>query len=83
MYGYQICYEWKSRGYKDQCGDKILGIMYQLQMPSDRYPLLMPPWLRNESFHTSHRAALLAKDPEWYGQFGWIEEPKIEYVWPI
>jgi hypothetical protein len=29
-----------------------------------------------------HRAALLAKDPAWYGQYGWKEEPKIEYWWP-
>ena len=27
-------------------------------------------------------AALLAKDPAHYGQFGWTEEPKIEYWWP-
>jgi len=41
-----------------------------------------PPWFGNEDFHRSHRAALLAKDPEWYSRFGWKEKPNIEYVRP-
>lgn len=40
-----------------------------------------PSWWGREDFHSRHRAALLAKNPEWYGQFGWSEEPKIDYVW--
>lgn len=36
-----------------------------------------------EEFHSSHRAALLFKDFNWYSQFGWKEEPKIDYIWPI
>lgn len=42
----------------------------------------LPPWLGDEKIHSSHRAALLAKAPEWYGRFGWDEEGKVEYVWP-
>lgn len=49
-----------------------------------------PSWLGNEAFHASHRAALLYKHPEWYGQFGWTEKPdtlnekgKLNYVWPL
>jgi hypothetical protein len=41
-----------------------------------------PSWLGDKRLHTSHRAALLAKNPEWYGRFGWTEEPKINYWWP-
>lgn len=41
----------------------------------------MPPLVLSEAFLSSHRAALLAKFPEWYEQFGWIEKPKIDYVW--
>ena len=33
--------------------------------------------------HASHRAALLFKDNEWYQQWGWKEEPKLNYVWPV
>lgn len=42
-----------------------------------------PTWLGCEPFHSAHRAALLAKDFEWYSRFGWSEQPKIEYIWPI
>lgn len=43
----------------------------------------VPPWLGREDIHASHRANLLRKDPEWYGQFGWKEEPIEGYVWPV
>lgn len=42
----------------------------------------MPSWLGDEALHASHRANLLRKDPVWYGQFGWTEEPREGYVWP-
>jgi hypothetical protein len=50
----------------------------------------LPPWLGDEAIHSSHRSALLYKDPEWYGRFGWTEEPvgphpitgKLQYIWP-
>lgn len=41
-----------------------------------------PLWLGDERVHASHRANLLRKNPEWYGQFGWIEEPRKGYFWP-
>lgn len=54
-------------------------------IPEYRYLELgvWPPWLGMPEFHASHRAALLAKLPEHYSQFGWTEEPKIEYFWPV
>lgn len=49
----------------------------------------MPEWFGREDVHSSHRAVLLYKDPVWYGQFGWTEEPlapdstgRFGYVWP-
>ena len=49
-----------------------------------------PPWLGNEQFHSRHRAVLLYKDPEWYGQFDWQEDPqgkgedgRYPYIWPL
>jgi hypothetical protein len=41
-----------------------------------------PLWL-NETFCSSHRAALLAKNFEYYKQFNWTETPKIEYIWTV
>lgn len=50
---------------------------------------LIPPWLGNKQFHSAHRAILLAKNYDWYKQFGWAEKPaekvngKWPYVWPV
>jgi hypothetical protein len=65
--------EWISRGYNNNM--PLTGVMF---IGPD-----MPPWLGDERVHSSHRARLLHKDPEWYGQFGWTEEPMAQgYFWP-
>lgn len=76
-YGIQICSEWRHRRYDD----KQLDWFYEMRghIP---YNGKQPPWLGDERFHSSHRAALLAKDYAWYSQFGWEEEPGINYYWP-
>lgn len=50
----------------------------------------MPWWMGCNEFHASHRAALLYKDPKWYGKFGWVEEAAVPnakgslpYFWPL
>ena len=78
FYGLAICAEWKRRGYKDNLLMEKFWLEFNFT-DSD----LLPPWLGDEAFHSSHRAALLAKDLDWYSQFGWTEEPKIDYIWPI
>ena len=51
-------------------------------------PCEPPPWLGDPRLHASHRSALLAKDPDHYGQFNWPEEPMnltlkpLAYYWP-
>ena len=49
-----------------------------------------PPWFGDERLHSSHRAALLKKDFQWYSKFGWSEQPdpltaegKFNYWWPV
>mmetsp|Transcript_55302 Transcript_55302/g.131917 ORF Transcript_55302/g.131917 Transcript_55302/m.131917 type:complete len:270 (+) Transcript_55302:104-913(+) len=42
----------------------------------------MPGWLGDERLHSTHRAALLFKDPSHYGTFGWTEQPVVQYLWP-
>jgi hypothetical protein len=65
--------EWIKRGYKNNMpltSEMFIGVE-------------LPPWLGDERVHSSHRARLLHKDPEWYGQFGWTEEPVAQgYFWP-
>ena len=41
----------------------------------------LPKCVGDERVHSSHRAALLAKNYEHYSQFGWLEKPTINYVW--
>lgn len=77
-YGEAICIEWRKRGFKD-----TLHTWFQDAITYRMFDAcIQPSWLGNPNLHSSHRAALLAKDPAHYGQFGWTEEPKIDYWWP-
>lgn len=73
QYGVEICLEWKSRGFKDTCLEKIVSFT---SIRDD-----MPPWLGRDDIHASHRSNLLRKDPAWYSKFGWSESPDLPYVW--
>lgn len=57
------------------------GLLLEHETPNNKTP---PGWLGHPPFHSSHRARLLEKDPEWYGQFGWTETPggPEVYFWP-
>jgi len=63
---------WIQRGYNNTMKP------YYIPLSAD---VIYPKWFGREDFHSRHRAALLAKNPEWYGKFGWKEEPKIDYLW--
>mmetsp|Transcript_66599 Transcript_66599/g.124289 ORF Transcript_66599/g.124289 Transcript_66599/m.124289 type:complete len:191 (+) Transcript_66599:76-648(+) len=48
-----------------------------------------PEWFGVDEFHRSHQQKLLAKDADYYGQFGWkgLDEPgatesSLRYEWP-
>lgn len=69
--------EWQRRGYENN-----MPLMLEVDAPYFLTEVVMPPWLGDPAFHSAHRAALLYKDPDWYGQFGWTEEPKLDYIWP-
>lgn len=77
-YGSAICAEWRRRGYKDTCLDKILSFDVSVSGYRGR-----PRWIGDTAFHAAHRSNLLRKNPEWYGQFGWAEPNDIPYVWPV
>lgn len=79
-YGLTICAEWKRRGYKDTCAEKMRT---ELAAGDFLYAAaLQPAWLGDEKLHQSHRAALVHKLPEHYVPlFG--ELAVEEYVWPI
>lgn len=79
LYGMTICEEWFNRGYTDTMWKRFHERYKKLREKELQDP---PPWLGREDLHSTHRAALLAKNPEWYSRFGWKEEPCIAYVWP-
>lgn len=62
--------EWKERGYKNT----MTRIMFS-------GPVRYPDWWGGP-IHATHRAALKHKDPEYYGQYDWPEEAKLDYYWP-
>lgn len=77
-YGVAVCREWRARGHADTCEDKILAELGAA--PAD--DPVPPPWLGDERLHASHRASLVAKDPDWYApRFG--DLPPVPYWWPV
>ena len=73
-YGIEVCWEWRRRGYKDTIVDRLYAVRLGDSHDS-------PDWLGGK-IHSTHRAALLYKDPVWYSKFGWTETPEINYWWP-
>jgi hypothetical protein len=43
--------------------------------------IVLPDWIGFEMFHSSHRANLLRKEPEYYLQHNWTENPDDPYLW--
>lgn len=78
LYVLAVCEVWLSYGYEDTVRERVIQ---ELRGERDTGP---PWWLGDEEFHSRHRAALLYKDPEYYGRkFRWREEPKLDYLWPV
>lgn len=80
-YQVAICDEWShTRGFKDTCLDKTQEVWKIDRLGEDSG---MPEWLGDRRVHLTHRANLLRKDPEHYGQFGWAVKPREGYYWPV
>jgi hypothetical protein len=71
LYSNTMVEEWIRRGYRNSLE------IYDL---NDR-EVVYPWWLGIDNFHSSHRAALLAKDYGYYSKYGWREAPGISYIW--
>jgi hypothetical protein len=64
--------EWKQRGFINNMElEKISG------------KIILPSWIGNRKFHSSHKSNLLRKDKEYYSKFGWKESENLPYFWPI
>ncbi|HEX6419125.1 MAG TPA: MSMEG_6728 family protein [Acidimicrobiales bacterium] len=88
-YGVAVCREWRHRGHADTCEAKILDELREAGFaapPRSQARLAragaLPRWLGEDEVHRSHRAALLRKDPERYGDRFGDEDPDLPYAWP-
>jgi hypothetical protein len=88
-YGLAVCRAWTERGRADTCDAKIRAELADLGIGEPRGQQVLaeagglPPWLGDEELHRSHRAALLRKEPEWYGSRFADAPEDPDYVWPV
>lgn len=88
-YGLEVCAHWASGGRPDTCattlmkdfsaacGSDVVRSQDALAAANE-----LPPWLGREDLHRSHRAALLRKDPAYYGPIFGTEPLDLPFVWP-
>jgi len=71
--------------YWDECVKEWVRRKYLNAMSVPLYSPnpIKPSWFGEEKLHSSHRAALLYKDINWYSQFNWDEIPELNYWWPV
>lgn len=80
VYGLVMCTEWRKRGFRDSMESRFISALSTPPLALEE--MKNPSWLGLSAFHSSHRAALLAKNLPHYSQFNWTETPSIDYFWP-
>lgn len=75
-YGIVMCQEWITRGHTTANLEKIEAF-------ATGAPIILPPWIGDETIHESHRANLIRKDLNFYRGWGFTEEPENGYLWPV
>jgi hypothetical protein len=88
-YGLAVCQEWATvRGRADTCAGTIGADLAAPGLPPPRTQAelaaahRLPDWLGDERVHRSHRAALVRKDPGFYGPLFPGADPELPYFWP-
>jgi hypothetical protein len=88
-YGLEVCAAWCATGRADTCAATLAadfastcGITRVREQRRLAQAGELPPWLGDEAFHASHRAALIRKDPDFYRpRLGDVPDD-LPYVWP-
>lgn len=85
-YALTMCAHWRYRGYTDRMYDRILDeFPFWKPRPPDDDPR-PPPWLGFPTFHYTHRANLVRKNPEYYSEKFPDVDPdlagRVPYMWP-
>ena len=88
-YGVASCREWVARGAADTVAGTIAVDLAAAGLPSvprTQEELgrdgALPGWIGDDRVHTSHRAALVRKDPAFYGALFPEVDPELPYFWP-
>ena len=88
-YGLAVCAAWTGRGRPDTCaatiGADLARAGFPPPLPQPELAALgeLPTWLGDDRVHASHRAALVRKDPGFYGQLFPDADPSMPYFWPV
>jgi hypothetical protein len=88
-YGLTVCDRWTAAGHADTCAATIGTDLTRagLAPPRSQQTLarlgMLPGWLGDERLHRSHRAALVRKDPDFYGPIFGDVDPTLPYYWPV
>lgn len=82
-YGWKICDEWRTRGFRDNQLNFFYDLFMQFGASGKTYEL--PPWFGDFKLHLSHQSNLLRKDWNYYiGYFGEnIQDSTLPYYWPV
>lgn len=82
-YGLEMCAAWTALGHADTVAATLLDTCGPARTQEELAAAgALPAWLGREDVHRSHRAALVRKDPDFYGPLFPGEDPEEPYVWP-
>lgn len=80
-YQAKTCQEWMSRGFKDTCLGKAVGLAALSPLVAG-VEVHQPRWLGQEDLHRSHQSNLIRKDPIFYAPLFPEVPADLPYVWP-
>ncbi|WP_328340686.1 MSMEG_6728 family protein [Streptomyces violaceus] len=88
-YGLEICRVWREQGHQDTCAATLVAdlaatrphapVRDQRQLAAEGE---LPPWLGDDTFHRSHRSALVRKDATTYAELFPGVPDDLPHVWP-
>ncbi|MCZ4553757.1 MSMEG_6728 family protein [Gordonia rubripertincta] len=84
-YGLTFVAEWTRGGRADTTAEKIAEFAPEVSGRSQEELVadgLMPPWWGDERLHSSHRSALVRKDPNFYRPVFGDDDGDVPYFWP-
>jgi hypothetical protein len=87
LLAYQVamCGEWKRRGRSDQLLARTAAVLAAAGLVGEAlvHPAeLLPTWWGDPAVHSAHRGFLLEQDKEWYGRWGWDDDPSPTLLLP-